>query len=281
MSLLTVLNYSGGSQSQCLAWMVTSGEIPMPDPFLILMADTGGENVLTYRGQQSFFHAMELEGIPVKLVQGRNLVHDLTALDGTQTRIDNPPFWIKKPGGGKGKLKQKCTGKYKVQPMDQYIRQLLWEKHGIHPRAGRGLGEGLVEKWIGFAADEGRRAEKTMRSTKQRYIRFRFPLIELGMTKADVSEWYRRKMIEEPPRSLCNFCFAYGLKDLKRMHDERPRDWDQAVAVDRAIRHGLPKVEGEAFVSQTLIPLEELARRNFLQDEKVAERLLEEICDTF
>ena len=52
------------------------------------------------------------------------------------------------------------------------------------------------------------------------------------------------------------------------MHEYRPEDWKQAVAVDKAVRDWKQiGVNDEVYVSKSLLPLEELAAQNFGADE--------------
>ena len=256
--LATVLNYSAGKQSQCLLWIVLNGEIECPDPFLVLNADPGMENSETYRHIEEMRERCRDAGIEMHTVPGPNLYRDLVQLRTTKkSRLDNPPYWIKKPNT-KGQLRQKCTSKYKIEPMDRFLREWLREKYGI-PSKGRVAG--YVEKWIGFTRDEAIRIKPSPRQ----YIRFRYPLIELNMNKGDVMRYYMDRGLEIPPRSVCNACFANAPGHYRDMAKNRPKDWQQAVEVDESIRDlsQIGVVEGPAYVSDRLIPLKQLEKEGF------------------
>lgn len=264
---LTVLNFSGGHQSSWLLWELLLGLQPIPENFVVLRADPGMENEQTYR----YCNDMEVRclraGIEIHRVSGPSLYDDLVSLPTTRpSRFDNPPYWTKNRKTGKrGMLKQKCTQVYKIAPMDRAIRRLLHDKFGTS-LVSRRIGTGTVEKWIGFTADEQERVNKCV--SKQKYVTFRFPLHERGLKKEDTAALYKKHNVPEPPRSVCNACFANGVQTFKEMHDNRPSDWAQAVAVDEAVRDlGFMGVKDEVFVSGTLLPLAELARRGFLLDD--------------
>jgi hypothetical protein len=265
--LLTVLNFSGGHQSSWLLWEIILELVPRPPNFVVMRADPGMEDRRTYE----YCNMMEVKcliaGIEIHQAPGPNLYQDLVALPTTRpSRFDNPPYWTKdRKTGKRGMLKQKCTQIYKIAAMDRLIRRLLNEKHGIS-LVTRRPGNRIVEKWIGFTADEADRVEKCV--SKQKYVYFDFPLHRRGLAKADTAELYRKHDVPEPPRSVCNACFANGVQTFKEMHDERPEDWAQAVAVDNAVRDlTFMGVNDEVFVSSTLLPLEELARRGFVIDD--------------
>lgn len=242
--------------------MVLLGEIPEPSDFIVLNADPGMENSHTYTYIQMLFEHCANAGIIAYTTPGPNLYKDL--IGPQSTRLDNPPYFTLKPNGKRGQLMQKCTRHYKIAPMDRAVREELWIWHGIGLKSSRIAEKGIVEKWIGLCADELGR----VKDSDRKYLRFRYPLIEMGMTKADVEAWYTDRGIAPPPRSVCNACFANGLSTLKEMHDNRPADWAQAVAVDRAVRDLTHiGVEQPVYVSDKLIALEDLPARQFLKPE--------------
>lgn len=254
---ITALNFSGGRQSSALLWMVLRGDIPKPDNFVVLHADPGMENSRTYDYVRFMFEECRRAGIHAETVEGPNLYHDLTSPEGT--RLDNPPYWTLNNEGRRGRLNQKCTRYYKIRPMDKALRKIMEERLDI-PFERRRVGYGVAEKWIGFTTSEASR----VKPPRQKYQVFRYPLIDLGMTNEDVIQYFRDHDLPIPPRSVCNACFANGLQTLKRMHDERPRDWAQAVEVDRAARDGTRYgITDRVYVSKMCVPLEELAARGF------------------
>ena len=266
MKHLTVLNFSGGTQSACLLWMIIDGHISKPDNFLVVFANPGMEKQETIDYVLMMFTRCQQADIDIRLARGPNLLTDV--LSGSQKRLDNPPLWIKKANGKRGQLRQCCTKQYKVLPMQRCVREYMDEKWGIsaNPRATRHLARAVsVTTWVGFSADETHRVDKLLAQKHPVYKRFEFPLQTLGMQTHDVVRYMREHGHDLPPRSLCNGCFAHGLRSLKEIHDNRPADWQQAVAFDHAIRDmsRFGVTQGECFVSDTLLPLEELADRGF------------------
>lgn len=263
--ILTVLNYSGGVQSAALLWMVIRGDIPRPKKFVVLNADPGMENKDTYKYNEMMKEGCKKAGIELHLnVPGPNLLEDILDLPShtEQFRFDNPPYWTRprKAGAKRGQLMQECTKYYKILPMNRMLRIILERDFGISRKTSH-LGENIVEQWIGFHHDELLRVS----APRRKFAYFRYPLIEMKIGKDDVNQYYVRNSLPPPPRSVCNACFANGLDTLKDMHDNRPDDWAQAVKVDETMRHGLKwaMVEEEVFVSETCIPLTELAKMGF------------------
>lgn len=261
---LTTLSYSGGKQSHMLLEMVLRGEIERPDPFLVTNADPGMENEESYSVVQKMQQRCTAAGIHFTTSK-TTLLHDLlTFKERGLKRIDNPPYWTKnRLTGKKGRLLQGCTAHYKIKPMRVEIRKFLNQKFGISLVSKR---LPLVETWIGFSADEQARADKAKSDVK--FIKLRFPLIELGLTKQDIENKYLDYSLSSPPPSVCNACYSNGLVTLETMYHQRPSDWEQAVLVDEAIRDMRQLgIEDECFVSETLIPLADLPKRNFMRDD--------------
>ena len=223
--VLTVLNFSGGKQSSALLWMVLKGVIPRPKNFLVLSADPGMENSETYAYVERMQKLCAEADIAAYTVPGPNLHQDLVQLKSNKnTRVDNPPYWTLSEKGKVGQLMQKCTIYYKIAPMDRFLRAYMHEHFGISRHTKR-IQHGFVEKWIGFSADEERR----VKPSRQKYITFAYPLIELGYTNADVLEFYASIGEKPPPRSVCNACFANGTDHLEEM--KRSSLFDYLVAL--------------------------------------------------
>jgi len=252
---VTVLNYSGGKQSTCLLWMVLRGDIPRPDPFLVLNADPGMENSETYKQNAAMAYECGKAGVEFKTVAGPNLATDLLNISRVK-RIDNPPYWTAPRSGGKvGQLMQKCTKHYKIAPMDRFLRQWIEQRLG-YPANSKRLPPGLVTKWIGFCKGE----EMRIKPSTQNYIRFAYPLIDRGMGQVEVGQYYESNGLALPPRSVCNACFANGPAMYREMRKERPGDFAQACAIDEAVRDmSSCGVEESVYVSRTRRPLSVIA----------------------
>lgn len=282
--LLTVLNYSAGTGSTCILHMVLRGEIERPENLIVLTADPRMENSLTYRHYDEMCKRMDAAGIEHYKVQGPSLKHDLlTSKDRHITRLDNPPYWTwdcktyTKSGKKKvGQLTQKCTAHYKIAPMDRYIRRLLESRFGISAKSKR-IGEGIVKKLIGFSSDE----EMRVKPSRQKYVTFAYPLIELGMTKRDVAQWYIDHGETIPPRSVCNACFANGAEHYRKMYEERPDEWLEAVAIDEAVRDSRHLgIVDQVYVFRGCIPLLELKERGFVYKETGTADAKDFSCDS-
>lgn len=266
---LTCLSYSAGVQSHCLLEMVLRGGLPKPERFLVLNADPGMEDSRTYGFVAQMRERCAAAGIAFITAPGPNLYRELTEFRALGIkRLDNPPYWTKNPTTGKvGRLQQNCTRHAKIRPLRRAMRQWMADNMGVSVGSTR---LPHVETWIGFALDESNRAEKALKQKDiPKYNSLRFPLIELGMDRAKVEGYYLKHDIEKPPRSVCNACFANGLKYFEDMYYHRPDDWDKAVAVDESIRDlSIAGVKDQCFVSSTCIPLKDLPRLSFKKGDE-------------
>ncbi len=254
MTIPVVIAYSGGGQSRSMLEMILRGVVERPKTVLVAFADTGGEHGWTYREVDEVEGLCRESGIPfLRCSAETSLEADLLSIpSGALSRLEHPPFHIDK-GTGRGTAGQRCTYEYKVAPQRRAVSAWL-AAHDMKKQ---------VEWWIGFAADEAHRAQKAAQNPRlPKWTRLRFPLLERGWRKSDVSAFLGRQV----PFSMCVFC---PYKSVARHMLASDEDKARAVAVDDAIRDldciGL--TEGPAYVSDQLIPLRDLLRDGGRQRE--------------
>ena len=209
------------------------------------------------------------------------------------------PFYVKNKDGSRGQINRQCTPTYKIEPMDRVIReQLLGLKRGQ-----RSQPVPLIEQWIGISSDEGQRCSfpGVFRTIKTHGVDLFGNKIEVAKRKVwgplrwkshvyplcgwrftadrkvyDVGylprqfdrqacqEWLSRKNPgRKIPRSACKICPYRSNEEWRRMRDEEPADFAEAVQFDRDIRiadhHGQSKrkmLVGLPFVHDSLVPLD-------------------------
>lgn len=252
---IRVINYSGGRQSTALCEMVLQGDLEPPD--LVLTADPGMEHTATYAHVAAMQARLNTAGIEALTVPGPNLYQDIVQLKTSgNTRLDNPPYFTERNGKA-GRLRQKCTLAYKIRPMDRALRAYMLRAHGIALTSSR-MGANLVEKWIGFSSEETSRVS----TSPQKYIYFRYPLMELGLTKQDCIDYLISKGQPVPPPSVCVGCFSNTAADYREMQTNAPQDFQKAVAVDEAVRDlQTIGVTQPTYVHRSLTPLRVLVNQ--------------------
>lgn len=251
-----VLNLGAGVQSSTMALMAAHGEItPMPD--FAVFADTQAEPEAVYRwldwleGQLPF---------PVHRVTAGNLRSD--ALEMRTSRKGRPYPRTTLPiytllDGKPGKVRMRsCTEDYKIRPLKQFVRQSC----GIT----RGQKTATVSQWMGISLDEVGRAKPS----RDAWSTHRFPLLELRMRRRDCLDWMREHGYPEPPRSACNFCPFHSNAEWRRLQQEEPDAFDDAVKFEKelqAIKAASDTFDSVPFLHRSLKPLDEIDFRSDLE----------------
>lgn len=248
---LRVLSLGAGVQSTTLLLLAAEGRIGPLDA--AIFADTGWEPKAVY----AHLDRLEREvaapaGTPVYRVSVGNIRRD--ALDPGH-RFASMPLYVKNQDGGDGMTRRQCSNEYKVVPIKRQVRALLGYEHPTPVPSGV-----FVEQWIGISTDEFHRAK----DSDVRYAVNAFPLIGLDWSRADCERYLRANGFGDTPKSACIGCPFHGNAQWRRMRDERPQEWADAVEFDAAIRAsgaratalGKPLL-GEAYLHRSRRPLSE------------------------
>ena len=244
---ITTLSLGAGVQSTTLALMAAEGLLSKPD--LVVFADTGWEPRRVYEHLDRLEPVLAAAAMTVRRVSAGHLRND--ALDPAH-RYASVPYHIRKVDGGHGMGRRQCTSEYKIGPINRAIREALGATPPDFRRVPRGR---RATVWIGFSADEIGR----VKDSRVSYIEHAYPLIDLGMDRAACQRWLRQRGWTVA-RSACIGCPYNGNASWRRMRDESPDEWADAVAFDRAIRRGGARGEpliGEAFLHRSLLPLDQ------------------------
>lgn len=244
---LRVISNGKGLQSVTMILLASRGMIgPMPDVALdAALADersSSGENMRWLQSQNM--------GVPIPFasVYGGDIQGDLEQLvGGWIDRMSNPPFFVRNADGTRGILGRGCTRDYKLRPIWRKLREML----GYGPRAPMPR-EPIVEMWIGITCDEKHR----MAPSVHPWIRNRYPLIEAGWYRHDCDDWVWNEYGVRVKHSGCKHCSYTSDEQWLWMKIHQPADFAAAVAVDRLICRGMPGVEGECFLHDSLTPLD-------------------------
>ena len=244
--VLRVLSLGAGVQSSTCLLMSLAGELPRLDA--AVFADTGWEPKAVYQHLERLEATAQAGGVPVHRVGAGNLRRD--ALD-PDHHFASLPLFVRRADGGRGMIRRQCTREYKLTPIRRQVRAL-------YERAGRPSGG--VEQWLGISLDETHR----MRASDVRYITLRYVLVEQRMTRADCQRWLDAHGWPGVPRSSCIGCPYHSDRQWVELREHAPQEWADAVAFDRAIRHGHPAaihktaLRGKAFLHPSLRPLDQV-----------------------
>jgi hypothetical protein len=249
--MLRVLSLGAGVQSTTLALLIKHGDVPLVDR--AIFADTGAEPRAVY-DHLAWLQTPGLLPFPIDVVsEGHNLRDEIMAStrgEGLRGSHARPPFYVLNGyDGTRGMIRRQCTGDYKIDPINKRVRELL----GLKPRSPWPK-DVRVEQLYGISLDEVTR----MRTNSVPTIANHYPLVDLGLRRYDCLRWLERHGYPRPPKSACTFCPYRSDSSWRHLKDTDPEGWQDAVAMDRAIRTGLREdsLVGELYLHASLQPLE-------------------------
>lgn len=241
-----IISLGAGVQSSTMALMAAHGEIaPMPE--YAIFADTGWESSEVYQWLDWL-----TDQLPFPVIRACRSGADLgqqalsVAIQGlTRSGQSLPPFHL----SPNGIMPLQCSKEFKTRVVQKHIRQSLGLEAGQ-----RGPKEITITQWLGISRDEAHR----MKDCELKYVRNRFPLVDMRLSRHDCLVWMANHKYPKPPRSSCIFCPYRSAKEWIHLRDNLPTDWDAAVRFDKAIRNGYDGLEGSAFVHPQRVPLDEV-----------------------
>ena len=225
-----VLSLGAGVQSSVLALLfehdpdaLATAGYERPD--VAIFADTGWEPDYVYEHlnwleKQVTFEVRRVSAgnIRENLQQGRN-----PAGEG----FVDIPLYVENPDGGDGILRRQCTTHYKIAPINRAVREML----GYEPR--QRIPVGSVDMMMGISTDEILRAKPN----RLRWITSRFPLIDVGMSRAACRSWFHDFYGDrELPRSACVICPFRGNGEWVELEKREPDSYQDAVRFDAWMR---------------------------------------------
>ena len=248
------LNLGAGVQSTVLALMADRGEYGLPRPDVAIFADTGWEPPEVYAHLEWLKSELSFEVITVEAGNIKDNI--LAGVRPNGKSYLGIPAHLENPDGTLGVSKRQCTDDYKIRPIQNWLRERLELKHGR--RAPKGI---QVEMWLGISVDEITRQKES----RDEWITKRYPLIERGFSRAQLLEWFNKNYPDRYlPRSSCIGCPYKSDAEWKRLIENDPVSFQDAVFVDRALRE-IPIVSnaitangGKAYLHQSRIPLAEV-----------------------
>ena len=247
------LSLGAGVQSTVLALMAERGEYGLEKPDVAIFADTGWEPPHVYEHLDWLTEQLSFEVVRVRSGNIRDNILQGTSPDGNNY-LGIPAFLVNGDGTRSVAARQ-CTTKYKVRPINQYLRRRL----GFTP--GRRAPKHIqVEIWMGISADEVMRQKQS----REEWATNRYPLIELGFSRAQLLNWFNENYPDRYlPRSSCIGCPYKSDGEWKWLRSNNPAAFQDAIFVDRALRE-VPVVrnaitrKGAAYLHKSRIPLDEI-----------------------
>ena len=245
--LKRILSLGAGVQSTALLCMSCLGEVEKLD--VAVFADTGWEPAEVYKHLEWLEVWSAEHGVPVVRVEAGNVREDalVSQVRGKVTdgvRWASLPYFTANADGTRGQIRRQCTAEYKIQPVERWQRQYLGLAKGQKSKSP------LCEQWRGISADEWQRAKPS----RVKWYKTRHPLLEKRITRLGCLDWMRNHDLPEPPRSSCVGCPFHSDQEWRRLRNESPEDFADAVEFDKAIRK-CGGMRGDVFLHSSLKPL--------------------------
>ena len=231
--LYEVLSMGGGVQSSTL-WLMNCAGLITPRAEFAVFSDTMNEIYGTYEYLDYLDEVSIKAGLPpiMRVTEGSIIADTLNAKKGA---VDIPFFTDSNKGNARGMLNRQCTKKYKIDTVKREVRKIFGMKQRF--------------QWIGFSMDEMTRRNDTL---YPQYIKPRYPLLEMRMSRDDCKAWLKENGHPEPPKSSCAVCPFRSDPEWAFMKKYNKEQFEQAAQFDKDSRELVPPPKNDG--SQTTIP---------------------------
>lgn len=253
---MKILSCGAGMQSTALALMscenvqaINEGQ-PPPHPKVpvydfVVFCDLGFEPAWVKRQVEFIRTACTQAHIPFRVLDAP-LYTDFLRNFGERRTI-SIPWWTLRDDGHKSKMPRNCTIDYKVEMIAKFFR---WEVLGYkkHQRL-REEDKKAHELHMGFSAEEAKRCKE---NPNPMFVN-KFPLVEMGLTRADNYAYIKDVWGLETKASACAFCPFHQNYFFKYLKENFPDDYKKLVGVDNLLRDKNPKppMDSDLFISRS------------------------------
>jgi hypothetical protein len=246
-----VISLGAGVQSSTMALMAAHGEIS-PMPVAAVFADTQAEPASVYRWLDWLERQLPFPVIRTSLGNLEEIAATakISRNGNTYTSGAVPAYIVDEETGKVGLLTRQCTYHFKIKMIERTAK-LLRKRHA------RGKDFPDVRQWIGISLDEAHR----MKPSRKDFIWNRWPLVELGLSRADCLDWMTAKGYPTPPRSSCVFCPYHSDREWAEMKETQPEEFARAVAFEGSFAAAVSQTRqkrGGTFLHKSCVPLDQV-----------------------
>ena len=242
-----VLALGMGMQSTALYLMSSMGLVDRCD--IAVFSDPMSEHYKTYEllewllGWQKDNNGIHIEVVKKDLY--KDVVTPMSRSKNGFNRYASIPTHIKNSDGSKGISIRSCTMDYKIEPVTQSARKFMGLKRRQRLKP--------FELWLGITTEEMQR----MKLNQNKKIFNRYPLIELGMSRADCMTFMEENGFPIPVKSACVFCPYHSDKFWLELKKENGNAWKTSVALDYKIREREDiSLKGIPYLHRSAVPLD-------------------------
>ena len=267
-----IISLGAGVQSTVMYLMAALGQLE-PTPEAAIFADTRWEPAHVYQ-HLSWLESLELT-IPIVRVSAADLYQNTWDGARVRTGLQYPftdiPAFTRHEDGSRGMGPRQCTEKYKIDPIRHKMREII----GRRPRISSARPPFVVQ-WMGISTDEWMRCK----DARVGWIANAYPLIEVGMSRADCVSWFNERFPSQPiAKSSCVGCPYHSAREWLTLYRDDPDGMARTIALDERLRdparvavekNGRPK-----YLHSSLRPLREVLAELDVQD-RMQGRLFDE-----
>ena len=256
-----LLSLGAGVQSSCLALMAARGEVRGYPQQIdgAIFADTQDEPASVYAWLDWLEAEIARSPYPYAVhrvtagkLSGKALLMRVTK-DGRKFSSTDIPFFTLNPDNTQGKITSRaCTYDFKIRPILKKARQIGEVK--------RGTKVPVVTQWIGISLDEVHR----MKPSRDAWAESQWPLVDMRMRRHDCLLWMERNGYPKPPRSSCVYCPYHSNAEWRRLRDEEPKAFADAVQFERDLQRVKASTDNMLsipFLHKSLLPLDQVDLR--------------------
>ncbi len=225
--LFRTLSDGSGVQTSTLKLMIATGALPPIDAAIFADTQEEPDEVYRYREWLSCVVETSIQPFPLYRVTRGKLWDSATKVrttrDGERTYIQTAVPVFTTEGLKRGMGQRHCTRDFKIVVVERQVRKLLGMPR-IRPRDGV-----LVEMIMGITTDEADR----MTTSRRSWIINSYPLIDLGMSRADCHQWVTDHGYPPPPRSACKACPFHNDDEWLAL---TPKEFQEAVEQEKQLQ---------------------------------------------
>lgn len=250
---MKILSFGAGMQSTALALMscenaMVVGDAPHPlVPIYddVVFCDLGFEPPWVMAQVDFVRKACKSAGIRFDVLDAP--LHKHLMENFGERRTVSIPWWTLKEDGHKSRMPRNCTIDYKVAAISKFVR---WELLGY--RKGQRLrneDKKAHEMHMGFSFEEKKRCKE---SPNPMFVN-RFPLVDMGLVRADNYAYIRDVWGLETKASACTFCPFHTKYFFGYLKDNEPETYRGLLEVDELLRDKNPKppMDSDLFISRS------------------------------
>lgn len=261
---MKILSFGAGMQSTALALMSCENAIAeqkgrsgpyqlVPIYDIVIFCDLGFEPPWVKSQAEFVRDVCKSAGIRYEQLD-TPLYKDLMT-DFGKKRVVSIPWWTLRDDGHKSRMPRNCTIDYKVNQISKFFRwDVLGYKKGQRLKEEDGKAH---EMHMGFSFEEKRRCKE---SPNHMFVNH-FPLVEMGLVRADNYAYIRDVWGLDTKASACAFCPFHKNYFFKYMKENEQEAYQQLLKVDELLRDNNPKppMDSDLFISRSRKRLDDLS----------------------